>query len=69
MVSQEAITKLQQLPEDKCSIVVNLIDQLSVKPIDIFEALCQNGCKNPMTEDEVEDFVSKVREERDASGN
>jgi len=66
-VTDEIIEKIEALPEEKYTIVVNLINQLSAtEPIDIFEELRKNGSENPMTEDEVDSFVADVRRERNA---
>ena len=69
-VSNETITKMQSLSAEQMSAVVSFIDQLSsFKPIDILDDLCRDGCKNPMTDDEVAAFVADVRKERHATGN
>ena len=58
---------MKMLSDDKLSIVVDLVNQLSLEdPKDIFTALCENGAQNPMTEEEIDDFVSDVRRERNA---
>lgn len=70
VVSNETITKMQSLPADQMSAVINFIDQLSsYKPIDILNDLCIDGSKNPMTDDEVATFVADVRKERHAACN
>lgn len=38
------------------------VEQLSSEPIDILNDLCMDGCKNPMTDDEVATFVVNVKE-------
>ena len=63
-IPQETISKMQTLSDDKMEIIINLVDQMAMKPIDIFDALCENGAANPMTNDEVDDFVAGVKEER-----
>lgn len=66
-VPEETLVKMQSLPSDKMSLVINLVDQLAaMNPIDIFEALREDGKKNPMNEDDVDNFVSDVRKERNA---
>lgn len=70
LVSNETITKMQSLPEEQFSFVINVIDQLSVcSPVDILNDLCMNGCENPMTDEEIAAFVADVRKERHASSN
>ena len=68
-MTAEMISKIEALPESDMSIVFGLVDQLSRKPVDYFEALRRDGQKNPMTEDEVDDFVASVRRERSAARN
>ncbi len=64
-IPAETISKMQALPSDRMNIVINLVDQLSaMTPIDVFDSLCVSGSKDPMTEEEVDDFVAEVRKER-----
>ena len=61
-VPEETLVKMQSLPSDKMTLVINLVDQLAaMNPVDIFDALREDGKKNSMSEDEVEHFVSDVR--------
>ena len=63
-IPAETIDKMQALPSDKANFVISLVDQLSMaKPIDIFEALRQEGTQNPMTENEVDEFITSVRKD------
>ena len=63
----ETMTKIQSLSQDRMNIVINLVDQLAAaSPLDIFDALCEDGARNPMSEDEVEEFISDVRADRHA---
>lgn len=69
-VSNETITKMQFLSAEQMSAVISFIDQLSLlKPIDILNDLCRDGCENPMTDEEVATFVADVRKERHATGD
>ena len=69
-IPNETITKMQSLPSAKMSIVIDLVNQLSTSdPVDVFMSLCENGAENPMTEEEVSQFVSDVRKERNAAGH
>lgn len=69
-IPSDTISKMQSLTSDNLTIVINLVDQLaSSNPTDIFNALCEDGARNPMSEKEVASFVSNVRKERNASGN
>lgn len=69
-VSNETISKMQALPAERLSVVMNVIDQMALSSsMDIFTALCVNGSENPMTDDEIAQFVSSVRKERNANSN
>lgn len=49
---------------EQMDIGISRVEQLSSEPIDILNDLCMDGCKNPMTDDEVATFVVNVREKR-----
>lgn len=69
-IPQSTIQKMKMLSDDKLSIVVDLVNQLSLEdPKDIFTALCENGAQNPMTEEEIDDFVSDVRKSKESDLN
>lgn len=69
-VSNETITKMQSLSAEQMSAVISFIDQLSsFNSINILNDLCMDGCKNPMTDDEVAAFVTDVRKERHVACN
>ena len=66
-VPSETVNKMQSLTTEKMAFIINLVDQFSMsEPADIFDALCEDGAKNPMSEEEVDEFVSSVRKERNA---
>ncbi len=68
VVPSETLTKMQSLSAEQMSAVISFIDQLTPrKPIDILNDLCMDGCKNPMTDEEVAEFVTDVRKERHAA--
>ena len=66
MLPKETLNKVNSLSPEKTNAVINFIDQvaMSSNPMDIFEALCENGSKNPLSEGEISEFVSEVRKER-----
>ncbi|MBE5911680.1 hypothetical protein [Pseudobutyrivibrio sp.] len=66
MLPQETLDKLDSLSQEKMNAVINFIDQLtaSTDALDVFDALCEDGSKNPLSEQEINDFVSEVRKER-----
>ena len=49
--------KIKMLSDDKRSLE---------EPKDIFMALCENGVQNPMTEDEIENLISDIRENKES---
>ena len=58
---EETVKKLNKLSVDNVNIVIQVIDQLSESPIDTFRRLRQSGLENPMTDEEIDDFVSSAR--------
>ncbi len=70
VVPNETIAKMHSLSDEQMSAVISFVDQLSsCNPIDILNDLCMDGSKNPMTDEEVADFVADVRKERHADCN
>ena len=66
-VPQDTMQKMINLPSDKMEVVIQLVNQLSASPLDIFNDLRNDGLKNPMTDAEVDDFVDSVKQERYAA--
>lgn len=65
-IPQETLEKMNKLQDDQMNFVITLVDQLSRSPMDIFDSLCEQGQKEPMSDDEINHFVSQVRSERRA---
>ena len=65
-IPAETLEKMNKLQDDQMSFVITLVDQLSRSPMDVFDSLCEQGQKNPMTDEEIDNFVSQVRRERRA---
>ena len=69
-IPTDTVMKMQSLSPEKLTMVVNFVNQLTLdNPVDIFSELCKNGAENPMTEEDVYNFVSNVRAERNDSCN
>ena len=66
-VPQETMEKMVNLPSEKMAVVIQLVDQLAASPLDIFDDLRNEGLKNPMTDEEVDNFVDSVKQERYAA--
>ena len=66
-VPQETMQKMINLPSEKMAVVIQLVDQLAASPLDIFDDLRNEGIKNPMSDEEVDDFVDSVKQERHAA--
>lgn len=73
LAMQETFDKIQMLDEDNAAIVVDLVDYLctrQARPLvdenNPFHKAWKEGSRNPMSEDEVDNFVSEVRRERNA---
>jgi len=70
LIPNDTLIKMQSLSDEKMAVVINLVNKLSAEDdLSIFSALCNNGAKSPMTDEEVTKFVSDVRAERRAAGN
>ncbi len=69
VVPQETVNKMANLPSEKLSIIVQLVDQMSMNPLDALRSLREDGLKNPMDDEEIDNFVNSVREELYVSGN
>ena len=68
VVSSNTITKMQNLPSEKYEILLDIIDQLSCSPIDIFDSMRSEAqAKGIITEENADDFVSGIRKERNAA--
>ena len=65
-IPAETLEKMNKLQDDQMSFVISLVDQLSCSPMEVFDALCEQGQKNPMTDDEIDNFVSQARREKRA---
>ena len=63
-VSAETIKKMDHLRADQMQVVANLIDYFLKTPEEVFDAICEEGLSNPMSGEEIDEFVSGVREER-----
>ena len=69
VVPQETVDKMANLPSDKLSVIVQLVDQMSMDSLDMLRSLREDGLKNPMDDEEIDDFVDSVRKEIHVSGN
>ena len=58
------IEKLNNLSEENQKIIISLVDQLSVTPLDALTKLREQGLKNPMEIDEINSFIAEVRKEK-----
>ena len=63
-VSISTIEKLNSLSDDKQQLVISLIDQLSMSPVDVLTQLREQGLKNPMEMDEIDAFIAETRKEK-----
>ena len=65
----ETLDKINQMPSDKISIIIQVVNQLSMDPVEKFRSIRKRSASSPMTDDEVDAFVDAVRKERDAAGS
>ena len=65
-IPADTLEKMQDMTQEKLNIVITLVDQLSKSPEQVLAELRQEGLKNPMSDDEIDDFIKNVRSERHA---
>ena len=59
IIPEETVNKFNTLSEQSANLVIALVDSLfESESIKTFFALCGNGSKNPMTEEEISDFFA-----------
>lgn len=63
-ISSDIIQKMNSLSEENQKIIISLVDQLSMTPLDILSRLREQGLKNPMEMDEINSFISETRKQR-----
>ncbi len=66
-IPTETINKINTLPSEKLSIVIQVVDQLAQDPVEKFREIRKRSANNPMSDDEVDAFVDSVRKERNAT--
>lgn len=62
-ISANVIQKMNSLSEENQKIIVSLVDQLSMTPLDVLSRLREQGLKNPMEMDEIDTFIAETREQ------
>lgn len=60
-ISANVIQKMNSLSEENQKIIVSLVDQLSMTPLDVLSRLREQGLKNPMEMDEIDTFIAETR--------
>lgn len=63
-ISANTIQKMNNLSEENQKIIVSLVDQLSMTPLDALSKLREQGLKNPMEMDEINAFISETRRQK-----
>lgn len=69
VVPQETIRKMETLPSEKMNIIVQIVDQMSMSPLDMFNELRSEGVKKNLSDEEIDSFVESVKLERYAASN
>lgn len=62
-VDAETTKKSDYLPDEQMRAIDLVVDPLKT-PSELFDELCEEGLKNPMTDDEIDAFVSDIRRKR-----
>ena len=68
-IPAETIDKMNALPSEKMAVIIQIVDQLSMSPVEKFRAIRERSAANPMTDCEIDTFVENIRDERNASRN
>ena len=63
-ISANTIQKMNSLSEENQKIIVSLVDQLSMTPLDVLSRLREQGLKNPMEMNEINAFISETRRQK-----
>lgn len=63
-ISANTIEKMNSLSEENQKIIVSLVEQLSMTPLDVLSKLREQGLKNPMEMDEINSFIAETRREK-----
>lgn len=63
-ISANTIEKMNNLSEENQKIIVSLVEQLSMTPLDVLAKLREQGLKNPMEMDEINSFIAETRRKR-----
>lgn len=63
-ISANTIQKMNNLSEENQQIIVSLVEQLSMTPLDVLSKLREQGLKNPMEMDEINSFISETRRQK-----
>lgn len=68
-ISEAVLDKLNNLHDEQIKFVISLVDQMSRTPEEVFDSLCEQGLENPMTENEIDNIIKEVRDERRATAD
>lgn len=63
-ISANTIQKINNLSEENQRIIVSLVDQLSMTPLDVLSKLREQGLESPMEMDEINSFISETRRQK-----
>lgn len=66
-VTPNTISKLQSLSPEKYEIVLDIIEQLSMNPLEMFDSMREDAQRGSVTEENADEFVLNIRKERNAS--
>ena len=61
-ISSDVVQKMSSLSEENQKIIISLVEQLSMTPLGTLSRLREQGLKNPMEMDEINSFISEIRE-------
>ena len=63
-ISANTIQKMNSLSEENQGIIISLVEQLAMTPLDVLSKLREQGLKEPMEMDEINALISEAREKK-----
>lgn len=63
-ISANTIQKINNLSEENQQIIVSLVEQLSMTPLDVLSKLREQGLESPMEMDEINSLISETRRQK-----
>lgn len=63
-IPAHTIERMERMQDDQMSVVLKLVDFYTKSPVEIFDDICEEESRRPVSEEQVEAVVSEVRRDR-----